>query len=274
MYYLETGRATHTRFSNALALALAIHAALILTMSFSASTPLAYSAPQLEVTFANRPSAISPHDATHIAQSNQEGGNDETKINQISSRNSQPFLQYAPQRDGLPTTTRVVRAQKFEPQKYPQREISLTGISPEVDRLSEELTNLQAELDHQTRRYADRPRVKRLNAASAKKSTDAAYLLDWQQRLENVGNRYYPQASVRYGIYGSLRMLVVIRQDGSLEDIQILASSGHALLDEAAIGIVRMAAPYSAFPPELRATVDKLEIVRTWHFRENPLSSP
>jgi protein TonB len=69
-------------------------------------------------------------------------------------------------------------------------------------------------------------------------------------------------------------MLVVIRRDGSLEDIQILSSSGYAVLDEAAITIVRMAAPYSPFPPELRATADKLEIVRTWHFRENPLSSP
>jgi periplasmic protein TonB len=46
------------------------------------------------------------------------------------------------------------------------------------------------------------------------------------------------------------------------------------VLDEAAIKIVRMAAPYAPFPPELKATTDKLEIVRTWHFQENQLSSP
>jgi protein TonB len=89
-----------------------------------------------------------------------------------------------------------------------------------------------------------------------------------------VGNQYYPQASIRYGLYGDLRMLVVIKNDGSLEDIQILSSSGYAVLDEAAIKIVRMAAPYAPFPAELRATTDKLEIVRTWHFQENQLSSP
>ncbi|HEY6131634.1 MAG TPA: energy transducer TonB, partial [Halioglobus sp.] len=66
----------------------------------------------------------------------------------------------------------------------------------------------------------------------------------------------------------------VIRQDGSLEDIKVLSSSGFAVLDEAAIKIVRMAAPYSPFPPELAATTDKLEIIRTWHFQENQLSSP
>jgi protein TonB len=287
MYYLETGRDKHTRFRNALALALAVHAALILTISFSASTPMTYSTPQIEVTLASRPSATSPQDARQIAQANQEGSGDEAEIRQISRRNILPFVQHTQQplmqvhqeqlgqqRDVLTTTARAAHTQTVKPTQHAQREVSLEGISPEVDRLSEELASLQAELDQQTRNYADRPRVMRLTAASAKKSADAAYLLDWQQRLEIVGNHYYPQASVRYGIYGSLRMLVVIRRDGSLEDIQILSSSGYAVLDEAAITIVRMAAPYSPFPPELRATADKLEIVRTWHFRENPLSSP
>ena len=288
MYYLETGRDKHTRFRNALALALAVHAALILTISFSASTPVTYSTPQIEVTLANQPSATSPQDARQIAQANQEGSGDEAEISQISRRNILPFVQHtqqqlliqvqqeqlAQQRDVLTTTARAVHTQTREPTEHAQQEFSLQGISPEVDRLSEELASLQAELDHQTSNYADGPRVRRLSAASAKKSADAAYLLDWQQRLETVGNHYYPQASVRYGIYGSLRMLVVIQQDGSLEDIQILSSSGYAVLDEAAITIVRRAAPYSPFPPELRAIADKLEIVRTWHFRENPLSSP
>ena len=288
MYYLETGRDKHTRFRNALALALAVHAALILTISFSASTPMTYSTPQIEVTLANRPSATSPQDARQIAQANQEGSGDEVEISQISRRDILPFVQHTQQQplmqvhqeqlgqqsDVLTTTARAAHTKTIKPTQHAQREVSLQGISPEVDRLSEELASLQAELDQQTRNYADRPRVRRLTATSAKKSADAAYLLDWQQRLETVGNHYYPQASVRYGIYGSLRMLVVIRRDGSLEDIQILSSSGYAVLDEAAITIVRMAAPYSPFPPELRATADKLEIVRTWHFRENPLSSP
>ncbi len=83
----------------------------------------------------------------------------------------------------------------------------------------------------------------------------------------------YPEASLRYGISGSLSMLVTIRSNGQLEDIRILKPSGPAVLDEAAIRIVRMAAPFPPFPKELRATTDKLEIVRTWQFEQNPLSS-
>ena len=78
---------------------------------------------------------------------------------------------------------------------------------------------------------------------------------------------------MRYGLYGKLRLLVVIRADGSLQDIRLLSSSGYAVLDEAAIKIVRMAAPYAPFPAELRATTDQLEIIRTWQFQENRLSS-
>ena len=78
---------------------------------------------------------------------------------------------------------------------------------------------------------------------------------------------------MRYGLYGKLRLLVVIRADGSLQDIRLLSSSGYAVLDEAAIKIVRMASPYAPFPAELRATTDQLEIIRTWQFQENRLSS-
>ncbi|MGB1142360.1 MAG: energy transducer TonB, partial [Halioglobus sp.] len=145
--------------------------------------------------------------------------------------------------------------------------------NPEVARLNRELETLQAELDEQTRAASNNPRVRRLTSASARRSVDAAYLLDWRQRLEAVGNKYYPEASVRYGIFGNVKLMVVIRYDGTLEDVRVLSSSGYAVLDEAAIKVVRMAAPFAPFPKELRETTDKLEIVRTWQYLENQLSS-
>lgn len=287
MYYLETGDDRDTPFRNAVLLALAVHAALILGISFSANETKRYT-PQIEVTLANRPSSAVPEDARLIAQANQDGSGDEALLDQFSSRNNLPTnastqqqaLMQAPQdqidlqQDALSTTAMARRVVTTDQVKPEQQENPLEGISPEVDRLSQEIASLEAELGDETRTFANQPRVRRLTASSAKQSADAAYLLDWRRRLEAVGNQYYPQASVRYGIYGDLRMLVVIRQDGSLEDIQVLSSSGYAVLDEAAIKIVRMAAPYSPFPPELKATTDKLEIVRTWHFQENQLSSP
>lgn len=286
MYYLATGN--NSRFRNAVFLALAVHAALILGISFKAALSPQYKTPQIEVTLASRPTAVAPKDARQIAQANQEGSGDEAQINRISSRNNlqsdttsvQQALLQAPQEQSalqhsvLTTTAAASRSATKEKTEQERRKVDLNGISPEAAQLNQQVASMQAELDDETRAYADQPRVRRLTAASAKQSVDAAYLLDWRRRLEAVGNQYYPQASVRYGLYGDLRMMVVIRQDGSLEDIRILSSSGYAVLDEAAIKIVRMAAPYSPFPPELKATTDKLEIIRTWHFQEKELSSP
>ena len=143
----------------------------------------------------------------------------------------------------------------------------------ELARLHQELARLQADLDAQRKQQSRQNRVRRLDAVSARAAVDAAYLADWRRRVEAVGNQYYPEASLRYGIFGSLQMLVTVENSGELEDIRILKSSGYAVLDEAAIRIVRMAAPFSPFPEELRATTDKLEILRTWQFEQNALSS-
>jgi protein TonB len=285
MYYLEAENGNQTRLRNAVLLAIAVHAALILGISFDASNHR-YQSPQIEVTLAIRPSAAAPEDASHMAQFNQQGSGDQADMAEVTSRNKLPLTQAraaqqtlsqqattpeALQKDVVTTTATTRRTASIDQAEREQAQ--LQGISPEVDQLNQQLASLEAELDEQTRTYASMPRVRRLTSVSASQSVDAAYLLDWRRRLEAVGNKYYPEASVRYGIYGDVRLLVVIRSDGSLEDIRVLSSSGYAVLDEASIKIVRMAAPYSPFPPELKATTDKLEIIRTWQYLENRLSS-
>ena len=285
MYYLEAGYGKHDRLRNALLGALALHAALILGLSFDVPDG-DYQAPQIEVTLATRASESAPDDARLMAQSNQVGSGNEAQSDTLTSREPRlsgdsqarqqlPAASNQSIANQRPVATRTDRDRKASTgdTRQDSQTAQFKGVTPEVDRINRQLADLEAELDEQTQTYVNQPRVRRLTAASAKQAVDAAYLLDWRKRLEAVGNQYYPEASVRYGIFGDLRLLVAIRQDGSLEDIKVLSSSGYAVLDEAAIKIVRMAAPFAPFPPELRASTDRLEIIRTWHFRENQLSS-
>ncbi len=277
------------RMKMALGIALALHTAVLLGVSFDAATDDQRPRPQLDVTLARQPSPRPAEDATHIAQANQLGSGELSERAEVSSRASAPPLN--------PTASGQVLAQPRQAQTHPQQQRPVTtsapaerrpvatdaadppadsallGISPAVDQLTRELAALEATLEQQATDYANRPRVRRLTALSTREAVDAAYLHDWRRRVEAVGNQYYPEASIRYGIYGSLRLLVVIDHSGRLENIRVLSSSGYALLDEAAIKIVRMASPYAPFPPALRATTDKLEIIRTWQFQENRLSS-
>jgi protein TonB len=61
-------------------------------------------------------------------------------------------------------------------------------------------------------------------------------------------------------------MAVAIRQDGSVDSVKVRRSSGFQVLDDAAERIVRLAAPFSPFPADLRKEADILIIVRTWRF--------
>lgn len=46
---------------------------------------------------------------------------------------------------------------------------------------------------------------------------------------------YYPPEAIAGGIEGDVRLLLVLSEDGAISDVQIAASSGHAILDNAAI---------------------------------------
>jgi protein TonB len=76
----------------------------------------------------------------------------------------------------------------------------------------------------------------------------------------------YPEAARSRKLYGSLLLTVSIRADGSVETVEVSRSSGHRILDAAAVRIVEMSAPYAAFPPDVRRDTDILHITRTWTF--------
>ena len=109
-------------------------------------------------------------------------------------------------------------------------------------------------------------RVRRIDAAAPETVTDAYYLDAWRRKVERIGQINYPQEARERQLYGTLRLLVSIEPDGALRDVRLLASSGHDVLDEAAIRIVRLAAPFAPFPPAMEE-LELLEIDRTWRFQ-------
>jgi protein TonB len=143
-----------------------------------------------------------------------------------------------------------------------------SGQSSSLLARSLEIASLQAQLDREREQFAKRPRVRRLTAASTMSHEDAVYLDNWRRRIESVGNLNYPERARRERIYGVLRLLVEILPDGSVQQVRILESSGHAILDDAAVRIVQLAAPFQPFPVEMRKRTDRLEIIRTWKFEK------
>ena len=131
-----------------------------------------------------------------------------------------------------------------------------------------EIAELTARIERKTDSYANRPRRKSINA-STRAYKYANYLEAWRRKVERIGNLNYPQEAKRHKLYGSLILHVAVRADGSLEGTRILRSSGFDVLDQAAIRIVELAAPFAPFPPDIKAETDVLDITRTWQFLSN-----
>ncbi len=155
-----------------------------------------------------------------------------------------------------------------KPSEPPAPSRPTTGLASSLLARSLEIASLEARLDLQKQALASSPRVRRLYSASTRESYDAAYLEAWRRKVERVGNMNYPEEAHRRGLYGHLRLLVVIEPDGALQRVEVLKSSGYSVLDDAAKRIVYLSAPFAPFPPEIRKRADLVEIIRTWRFEK------
>ena len=93
---------------------------------------------------------------------------------------------------------------------------------------------------------------------STRESTRATYLNTWRSRVERIGTVNFPVQARDRGAFDNPTLEVAIDADGRLVDIIIRRSSGSSTLDQAALTILRMAAPFEPLPPAVRAEFDVL----------------
>jgi protein TonB len=87
--------------------------------------------------------------------------------------------------------------------------------------------------------------------------------------VERIGKLNYPEQARREHLSGTLLLAVAVRKDGSIYRIEIRRSSGHKILDEGAVRIVQLAAPFGHFPPDLEKETDIVVITRVWKFSDD-----
>jgi len=83
--------------------------------------------------------------------------------------------------------------------------------------------------------------------ADTRESQIATYLDSWKRRIEQVGTINFPNEARRRTMSGNPVLEVAIRADGHLEQVLVRRTSGHRELDQAAVGIVRLASPFDPF---------------------------
>lgn len=277
---------TTDRFGITLGAAVVLHALIILGISFEArlrQKDKIPEAPRLDVTMVNTTSTERPKEADYLAQADQVGGgNTQEKVRPQSPPESTPDVMPMP---GTAMSTQLPTETATKPPQPEQQTVVTTTRAPEkvavieeqppaqaappvaaeLARKSIEMARLEAELSETLRIYTKKPREKLL-VPNTMTHVEAGYLDRWQKKVELVGNMNYPEKAKATSVSGDLLLMVAINPDGTINDIQLLRSSGHKILDDAARRIVKLAAPYPPLPEEVLAEADVLKIPRVWKF--------
>jgi len=275
------------RLSVMLFFALAVHAVIILGVSFSLEDiNNNQQLDTMEITLVHSQADEAPEDADYLAQANQVSKGNTTEKVRASSPFSNPLPTpdqgFAPQtrEDVTPpqadkekaereimTVTASPRRSYSKPEKIPLPHETNKVTAAQLFERSSEIARLSAEINKLKKSYAREPRHAYVSGANAKKYKYANYLDAWRAKVERIGNLNYPKQALQDKITGGLLLDVAIKADGSLHSLKVLRSSGHAVLDQAAKRIVRMSAPFNPLPKDILKDTDILHIPRVWQFR-------
>ena len=272
----------HARMQVALVLSVLVHAIVFLGVTFKLPDPSKLAAePPLEVTLVNTKTAARPQHADALAQANLDGGGN-TDANR-RAKSPLPVPREATHTTELTMAQKRVQQLETEAkqlmtqaqskvavetvpdQPKPQTDAQSGPNAADIMSRSLEIARLEAQISRNWDAYQKRPR-RRFIGARTQEFRFARYIEDWRVKIERIGELNYPEAARDQKIYGSLVVTVSIKSDGALEKVEINRPSGARILDDAAIRIVKLAAPFAAFPLDIAKDTDILSITRTWTF--------
>jgi len=263
----------------AVAASLLAHGAL-LAMHFVAPAPQSVVAadPGLEVILVNAKHAAKPLKADALAQANLDGGGQADKGR---SKSPLPDMRKVEEGDSVQASARrIAELEQQQKELLTQANKSTFSAPPitEKDKLnplasgsdllesSKAIARMAAEISQTVEEQNKRPR-KTFITPSTQEVGYAMYYKTLQKRIEDIGTLNFPQKNGRK-MYGELVVYIPIFQDGTIYQkdggARVERSSGNPALDAAALNIVRRAAPFGRFPPNmLSSDKDDLWVVIT-----------
>ena len=266
----------------AISISVALHALLLFLNFQFPEASKAFREKALDIIMVNAKSARKPHDAQALAQANLDGGGN-TDENRRAMTPLPPTPEQAVGADIEQMRRRVqeleVAQQKMLAQAKSLRNVAAGQTSSEqpapVPNISgldlaesaRAMARLEGEIGKSVEEYNKRPRKKFVGARTEEYAL-ASYLDAWKQKIERIGTLNYPE-SARGKIYGSVTLFVELRaEDGSLYNAEISRSSGHSVLDQAALRILKMSAPFGQIPSSALGGASVLSFARTWTFTQ------
>lgn len=277
---------TSDRLATAIFIAALLHGLLILGVRFKAPDPLQRPLPTLEILLVSSGPDSGPNEvAAYLAQRSQKGSGN----SRMPRRSSLPEARPQPEQPGppLPDASReqaspeqprgqvsVLARRSLSSERLPvgadtpdAMPVFRAQPSPAVPTLGLNAAVADRELHLRGQRSVDGNLL-----ADTRESAIASYLDGWKRRIERVGTLNFPNEARRRSMSGNPVLEVAVRADGSLDAVIVRRSSGHRELDQAAVTIVRLAAPFDPFSTALRERYPVLRFAYEWQFLNGRLA--
>ena len=265
-------------------LAALLHGILIIGITFNALVDDAFSeSVSLEVTIVADPdrSFDRKDPAEYLAQASQEGGGNteesarpsaparsDVPVDNIGDIDANDRFDASRQQDTadqlLTSVRNDTRTVRDEPREDPLQDESRaaelkSGVDTTLPLPQDEYANFLVR---------DQNRERIIVSADTRESSIAGYVDRWKRKIETVGSKYIPEQGGLRGLTGSPTLEVTLNASGQLAEVVIVRSSGSDAIDQAALNILRRAAPFDPFPEAVRLDYPQLNFLYKWQFSD------
>jgi protein TonB len=278
------------RLSSTLFLAGLLHGVILLGVTFTAlDAPPEPSATSFDVVLITDTNDLeTPADAEMLAQQNMTGAGNTDEPMQLETALNQTLEAsvIGPDQIGAENPQRLETTARNERPTIVARSIESSLAAPE-DQIDEDR---QPELQQQAyvgsssaieiidepaeeTLISDNRRRELIISANTREARIAAYLSKWKNQIERIGTLNYPNVATTQGLTRFPTLEVAIDASGELREVIVLKSSGIQSLDQAAMNIVTLSAPFEPFPDFLRKEYDVLRFAYEWRFSDGLVSN-
>lgn len=242
----------------------------------------------IEITLSRFNDETPPKEYEYKAQTNQTGGGDLSDRSVVTSPEqteeaakpdfvTQKMSEAAQQKTDLERstiTTIGTNERKLVENDDLSREFETQAedLKQTIMETSIEIAIQEAIYDEQVENASKRLKKKTFTALDTMAAIEAVYVEQVINKIERIGSLNYPTRNGNK-LYGRPRVSISIYLDGSIREITILESSGSLVLDSKTKEIIHRAAPFGAFPRELRKKIDAMELIRTFSYHRDGISS-
>ena len=191
-------------------------------------------------------------------------GQDGEQLSPAASRLQQLEAEQKKLLTQLKVSKNKIAASEAKPEQQPDPQPERAPVSG-TDLMLSAQAILRREAEIFKRIEDENARPKRKSVTPSTREVEyAMYFKQWADKVEKTGNNNYPEAA--RGRTLRLVMTVSVLADGSIEKVEVDRTSGVRAVDNAARNIVKLAAPYGRFSPEMRARYGVLDLTMSWTF--------